>query len=65
MFEDLVPGPPDPMFTLKVLADSDTSPNKVDLGVGVYRNEQSGYHELQAIKEVNDISFAFSCLSHD
>jgi aspartate aminotransferase, cytoplasmic len=52
MFENTLPGAPDPMFTLKQLADSDNSPNKVDLGVGVYRNEEAGYHELEAIKKV-------------
>lgn len=56
MFEDVQPGLPDPMFILKKLADNDLSPNKVDLGVGVYRNEQSGYHELEAIKEVRSAS---------
>ncbi|KAI1450058.1 aspartate aminotransferase [Annulohypoxylon stygium] len=55
MFESARPGPPDPMFTLKKLADGDTSPNKVDLGVGVYRNEQAGYHELEAIKQAKKI----------
>lgn len=53
MFENVPPGPPDPVFTLKKLADGDLSPNKVDLGVGVYRNEQGGYHELEAVKRVS------------
>lgn len=53
MFENVPPGPPDPVFTLKKLADGDLSPNKVDLGVGVYRNEQGGYHELEAVKQVS------------
>lgn len=52
MFESTLPGPPDPMFTLKKLADCDISPNKVDLGVGVYRNERAEYHELESIKRV-------------
>ncbi|KAI1206250.1 pyridoxal phosphate-dependent transferase [Annulohypoxylon truncatum] len=43
------------MFTLKKLADGDVSPNKVDLGIGVYRNEQAGYHELEAIKQAKKI----------
>lgn len=60
MFESARPGPPDPMFTLKKLADGDTSPNKVDLGVGVYRNEQAGYHELEAIKQVGTFAL-FGC----
>lgn len=52
MFQSASLGPPDPMFTLKKHADRDLSPNKVDLGVGVYRNEQAGYHELEAVKKV-------------
>lgn len=52
MFADVQPGPKDPMFDLKKLADDDISPRKIDLGVGVYRNEEGGYHELQAIKKV-------------
>ncbi|KAK7715100.1 hypothetical protein SLS64_003797 [Diaporthe eres] len=55
MFENVPPGPPDPIFTLKKLADGDLSPNKVDLGVGVYRNEQGGYHELEAVKRAKKI----------
>ncbi|KAF2193674.1 PLP-dependent transferase [Zopfia rhizophila CBS 207.26] len=50
MFKHVQRGPPDPMFTLKTLADNDLSPKKVDLGIGVYRNEEAQYHELRAIK---------------
>jgi aspartate aminotransferase len=52
MFENVQQGPVDPMFDLKKLADNDTSPEKVDLGVGIYRNENGQYHEMEAIKEV-------------
>ncbi|CAM1506197.1 Fc.00g058380.m01.CDS01 [Cosmosporella sp. VM-42] len=50
-FENVQQGPPDPMYHLKVAADRDHDPKKVDLGVGVYRNEAGHYHELQALKE--------------
>lgn len=64
MFENVPPGPPDPVFTLKKLADGDSSPNKVDLGVGVYRNEQGGYHELEAVKRVSLYRASFcACLA--
>lgn len=53
MFENVQQGPPDPMFDLKKAADSDTSPEKVDLGVGIYRNEEGCYHEMNALKEVS------------
>jgi len=52
MFRNVQQGPVDPMFDLKKLADNDTSPEKVDLGVGIYRNENGQYHEMEAIKEV-------------
>lgn len=52
MFGHVQPGPPDPMFTLKRDADNDTSPEKVDLGVGIYRNEEGSYQELEVVKKV-------------
>uniref|UniRef100_A0A0C4BKX5 Aminotransferase class I/classII large domain-containing protein n=1 Tax=Fusarium oxysporum (strain Fo5176) TaxID=660025 RepID=A0A0C4BKX5_FUSOF len=50
-FDKVQQGAPDVMYELKVLADGDMSPNKVDLGVGVYRNEQGCFHELKALKD--------------
>lgn len=40
------------MFILKKLADEDTSHNKVDLGVGIYRNNEGHYSELNAVAQV-------------
>ncbi|KAF1934635.1 PLP-dependent transferase [Clathrospora elynae] len=52
MFFDGVPmAAPDAMYHLKMRADTDTHPNKVDLGPGVYRNEQGLCHELKALRE--------------
>lgn len=53
MFEQIQPGPVDPMFDLKKLADNDTSPEKIDLGVGIYRSEQGRYHEIKAVHEAS------------
>ncbi|KAF3805667.1 hypothetical protein GCG54_00005706 [Colletotrichum gloeosporioides] len=50
MFEHIKPGPPDPMFDLKRDSDNDQSPEKVDLGVGIYRNESGLYQELEVVK---------------
>ncbi|CAH0046283.1 unnamed protein product [Clonostachys solani] len=50
-FDSVQQGPPDIMYHLKVQADGDTSPNKVDLGVGIYRNEKGAYHELKALRD--------------
>lgn len=54
-FSDVPQGPADPVYILKNAVDVDKSPDKVDLGVGVYRNEQAQYHELQAIREAKII----------
>ena len=55
-FQSVAKGPRDPMFDLKKAADENTSPLKVDLGAGVYRNEAGAYHEFPAVKEVRDRS---------
>jgi aspartate aminotransferase, cytoplasmic len=51
-FADVPFGPPDPMFHLKKASDGDASPDKIDVGIGVYRGQSTGYHEFGAIKEV-------------
>ncbi|KPM35914.1 hypothetical protein AK830_g10638 [Neonectria ditissima] len=50
-FNNVTKGAPDVMYHLKVQADGDTSPQKVDLGVGIYRNEQGVYNEMKVLKE--------------
>ena len=57
LFLDVPPGPPDPMFYLKKASDGDTSPEKIDVGIGVYRSEKPGYHEFNAITKVCERSF--------
>lgn len=52
MFGHIEPGPPDPMFILKKDADNDLDSEKVDLGVGIYRNEAGNYQELEVVKLV-------------
>lgn len=54
-FQNVLQGPPDPVYILKNAVDADKRPQKVDLGVGVYRNEQAQYNELVAIKEAKKI----------
>lgn len=53
MFENVQQGPVDPMFVLKRDADSDASPDKVDLGVGIYRNTEGKYHKMGVLREVS------------
>lgn len=49
---DLVqPGSMDPMFLLKKKADADDAKIKVNLGVGIYRNEDGKYQELEVERQ--------------
>jgi aspartate aminotransferase len=50
MFESLSLLPPDPILGLMTLYAADSNPQKVDLGVGVYKTEDGYTPVLQAIK---------------
>lgn len=50
-FSGVPKGLPDVMQTLKQQVDGDLSPNKIDLGAGVYRDEHGQYFEFDAIKK--------------
>lgn len=52
MFENIPAGPPDVMYYLKKKADEDTSPEMVDVGVGIYRDEEGKYQELDVVRTV-------------
>ncbi|GKU09367.1 aspartate aminotransferase [Fusarium langsethiae] len=64
MFASFQQGPPDPMFFLKNVADQDSSPDKADLGVGIYRNESGQYSELKAVAQAKTV-LAKKNLGHD
>ncbi|PLB54531.1 aspartate aminotransferase [Aspergillus steynii IBT 23096] len=49
MFEKIPLAPSDPLLELKRVADSDSSPHKVNLGIGVYQNEQGQIYEPYCI----------------
>ncbi|KAI1291183.1 aspartate aminotransferase [Xylaria venustula] len=51
MFDQIQPGPADPIFFLKKTADEDLDPRKVDVGVGIYRNEDGKYQELDVVRK--------------
>ena len=51
MFERLDRLPPDPILGLMAAFRADTDPHKVDLGVGVYRNDQGDTPILQAVRK--------------
>jgi len=50
MFESLTPFPEDPILKLMGELKNDPRENKIDLGVGVYRNEQGDTPVLKAVK---------------
>ncbi|BFM07978.1 amino acid aminotransferase [Halioxenophilus aromaticivorans] len=51
MFESMPSLPADPILGLTVACRADTNPNKVDLGVGVYKNEAGVTPVLKAVKQ--------------
>ncbi|KAF5237430.1 hypothetical protein FANTH_10792 [Fusarium anthophilum] len=55
MFSSFRKGPDDPMYFLKLAADQDTSEDKVDLGVGIYRNESGLYSQLGSVAKAKEI----------
>ncbi|KAF2446561.1 aspartate aminotransferase [Karstenula rhodostoma CBS 690.94] len=55
MFRSVLPSPADPVYQLSQRVRADTASEKVDLGVGVYRNERGQYHELGALKAAKRI----------
>lgn len=62
---DIVPqGPEDPMFGLMAAYRRDNDPNKVDLGIGAYRDND---HKPWVLPVVKQVSFVFNhrrALSH-
>lgn len=55
MFESLKALPPDPILGLTAAYRADPNPLKVDLGVGVYRDESGHTPILECIKRAQDI----------
>lgn len=43
---------PDIMWDLKIRLTADKTPGKVDLGAGVYKDEEGKYYELPVIHKV-------------
>jgi hypothetical protein len=64
MFSAVKPGPPDPMYAVKKACDEDHDAQKVDLGVGIYRNEEGLYHELDALKRVCSVLCEAGCCAN-
>ncbi len=51
MFEAIQKLPPDPILGLTKAYESDANPNKIDLGVGVYKDESGATPIFKAVKE--------------
>lgn len=58
MFNQLQPVPTDPILGLVQEYKADTNPNKVDLTVGVYKNEQGDTPVLAAVKKAEQFRLA-------
>ena len=58
MFERLDRLSPDPILGLMAAFRADTDPHKVDLGVGVYRNDQGDTPILQAVRKAEQAVLA-------
>ncbi|KKY13502.1 putative aspartate aminotransferase [Diplodia seriata] len=54
-FSDVEKGPADPINLLKAEYDRDPTPSKVDLGVGVLRDEQGACYEIPVVQEIATI----------
>ncbi|KAF3052159.1 hypothetical protein E8E11_002807 [Didymella keratinophila] len=52
------------VLRIRSSSSADKSPSKIDLGVGVYRNEQGRYNELGVLKRVKEI-ISQADLGHD
>lgn len=54
MFEHLLPLPQDPMLSMLADYRADTHPHKLDLGIGVYKDEQGNTPIMRAVKEAEN-----------
>lgn len=50
-FSNVPEGPPDPILKQSYLYQADTNPNKVNLGVGAYRDEEGKPFVFPVIKQ--------------
>jgi aspartate aminotransferase len=55
MFEQLQAVPPDPILGIIAAHAADTNPNKIDLGIGVYKDEQGNTPILECVKKAGKI----------
>ena len=58
MFESLEARPTDAIMALMQLAKADKNPNKIDLGVGVYKTDDGATPIMQAVKMASEQNLA-------
>src|SRR5687768_17319216 len=51
MFQSIERRPPDPILGLSAAYKADTNPSKIDLGVGVYKDEAGNTPVMSAVKK--------------
>ncbi len=56
MFESLIARPTDAIMALMAMANADTNPNKIDLGVGVYKTEDGATPIMRAVKQASGLN---------
>ena len=54
MFEYLVPRPPDAIIALMEACKADTNPDKIDLGVGVYKDDAGETRVMNCLLYTSD-----------
>ncbi|KAI9017486.1 pyridoxal phosphate-dependent transferase [Gaertneriomyces semiglobifer] len=57
--------PPDPILNLNTLYKADTDPNKINLGVGAYRDDQGKPWVLPVVRKAEQIIFEDKGLDHE
>ena len=55
MFQSLTPLPPDPILGLSIAFKADANPNKIDLGMGVYRDAYGNTPVMSAVKKAEQM----------
>jgi len=55
MFDRLSAVPPDPILGILTAYAADTNPNKIDLGIGVYRDENGDTPVLKSVKAAQEL----------
>ncbi|MED6333519.1 MAG: aminotransferase class I/II-fold pyridoxal phosphate-dependent enzyme, partial [Pseudomonadota bacterium] len=55
MFQSLTPLPPDPILGLSIAFKADANPNKIDLGMGVYRDAYGNTPVMSAVKKAEQL----------